>query len=139
MKLVKLTENTTKYLKQLVDVRNLSVNDELAKKFINNSNNHAYFAVIENRVIGFVWGYTLERLDSEPMMYIHSVDIVEEYRNQGFGKQIVSKFIEIANDSGYRNTFLITDRNNITANKLYTSLGGEENPDKVLYVFKKRS
>jgi ribosomal protein S18 acetylase RimI-like enzyme len=70
-------------------------------------------------------------------MYIHSVDIVEEYRNQGHGKLIVSKFIEIANNLGYRNTFLITDKDNVPANKLYSSLGGEEYSDKVLYIFKK--
>jgi|LGOV01.1.fsa_nt_gb ribosomal protein S18 acetylase RimI-like enzyme len=137
MKLVKLTNDTVKYLNQLIYVRDLVAEEKYSRGFILNPNNHAYFAMIEEKVIGFVWGYTLERLDSEPMMYIHSVDVLGEYRNKGVGKKIVSKFIEIANKSNYRNTFLITDRDSIPANKVYSALGGEIYPKKNLYIFKK--
>jgi ribosomal protein S18 acetylase RimI-like enzyme len=138
MELVKLTNDTVKYLDQLVNVNELAVDDTLAKTFIKNSNNHAYFAIDGEKVIGFFWGYTLDRLDSEPMMYIHSVDVIKEYRNQGVGKQIVAKFLEIANNNNYRKTFLITNKNNFPGNKLYTSLDGEYFPNKVLYIFKNK-
>lgn len=136
MKLVKLTNDSVKYLEQLINVRELAIDDNRAKAFIKNPNNHAYFALDDEKVVGFIWGYTLERLDSEPMMYIHSVDVIKTYRNKGVGKQIVAKFIEIANKNNYRNTFLITDKSNYPANTLYSSLNGEYYPNKVLYLFK---
>lgn len=137
MKLLKLTEDTTKYLKQLVNVRELATIPEKVDVFISNPQNHAYFALDGEKVIGFVWAYTLDRLESEPMMYIHSVDVIKEYRRLGVGKMIVKQFIDLAYSLNYRNVFLITDKDNYSGNKLYKSLGGELNPNKNLYIFEK--
>lgn len=134
--IVQLKKDNLHYTKDFLDVRDLNVDQTRVERFIENENNICLFEVIDGKVVGLVWGYVLERMDCEPMMYVHSVDVVEEYRRRGIAKRLVGKFIEIANQRGYRNTFLITDKDNISGNKLYQSLGGEQEIDKVLYIFK---
>ena len=86
MKIVKLNHESKQYCEQLENVRELKTISQKVDAFINNPNNIAYFALEEELVIGFVWGYVLERLDSEPMIYIHSVDVIESHRKQGVAK-----------------------------------------------------
>lgn len=133
--IVKLSKDTLHYADQFVDVRELKVNKENAKKFIENKNNLALMEVIDKKVVGLVWGYILERLDTDPMMFIYSVDVIKEYRRKGIAKKLVKYFVDYANEEGFRNSFLITDKDNIPANMLYKSLNGQEHSDKTLYMF----
>lgn len=135
--IVKLDNYSMKYASQFFEVRELVFNEEKLLAFIENQNNLALMEVIEDKVVGLVWGYTLERLDDEPMMFIYSVDVIKEYRQRGIGKKLVKSFVDYANEHGYRNSFLITDKENIPANMLYKSLKGEYLKDKVLYFFKR--
>ncbi len=136
MKIVRLNHDTKHFCNQLEQVRELITIPTKVDAFIDNLNNIAYLAIDNDQVIGFVWGYVLERLDNEPMLYIHSVDVIESYRRQGVAKVILKEFLTILKKEGYRNMFLITDADNVAANKLYESLGGELEKDKNLYIFK---
>lgn len=133
--IVKLTEKNIHYTDQLIHVRDLKVDHEKVKKFIQDEKNILLMEVIDEVVVGLVWGYVLERIDSEPMMFIYSVDVVQEFRKKGIASKLVKAFIDSANNQGFRNSFLITDKDNIPANKLYRSLNGKEMDDKVLYMF----
>lgn len=133
--IIKLDKTNYNYAKQLVHVRKLKVEEEKFYSFIENQNNIALIEVIEDKVVGLVWGYVLDRMDSEPMMFIYSVDVIKEFRRKGIAKKLVGAFIDEANKRGFRNSFLITDKGNIPANKLYQSLDGNQHEEKVLYMF----
>jgi len=136
MEILNIKDATNHELRQLTQVRELKVLKNNLKTFTSNPNNHGYMIMDKDKVIAFAWGYTLERLDCNPMMYIHSVDVINEYRNQGVGKKLVKIFIDYAKEHNYRNTFLITDKGNLPANKLYQSFSNELEVDKNLYIFK---
>lgn len=134
--IVRLDETNKEYATQFEDVRELKVEEKLLDKFLLNPNNITLMEVVDEKVVGLVWGYVLERMDTEPMMFIYSVDVLEEYRKRGIAKRLVGAFIEEANQRGFRNSFLITEKENVPANKLYKSLDGDILEERVLYMFK---
>lgn len=134
--IVKLNKDTVKYAEQFINTRELDVTIEKLNIFIANENNHAVMKVINEKVVGLVWGYTLERMDTEPMMFIYSVDVIEEYRRKGIAKELVKSFIDYAKENGYSKTFLLTEESNFAANKLYQSLNGELITNNNLYMYK---
>ena len=130
--------HTNKHLaQQFSNVRDLSTQFDKVDAFIDDEHTLTYMALDGEKVVGLVWGYTLQRMDDNPMMFIYSVDVIESYRKQGIATTLVEKFIDFANEKGYRNTFLITDKDNIAANNLYKKTGGERHDDKVLYIYKR--
>ena len=135
MEIKRLNQMNDSYANQLKNIRDLNINDEYGKKFINNPNNIAFIAVENKQVIGFAWGYVLERMDTEGMIYIHSIDVVEEYRSKGVGTSLMQAFIDIVNTNHYRNAFIITDGDNIAANHLYQKFEHKLEQHKNLYIF----
>jgi ribosomal protein S18 acetylase RimI-like enzyme len=136
MDIVKLNKNHINYIRDIEKIRSFQVQESKLFKFLKNQNNIAYMVIQEGKVVGFAWGYVLERMDNESMLYIHSVDTLEEYRNQGVGTLLIEAFLNYAKEKKLRNTFLITDKGNISANKLYQKFTKNIEEDKILYIFK---
>jgi ribosomal protein S18 acetylase RimI-like enzyme len=136
MKIVRLERETIQYTKQFHHIRLPKVRTDKLKQFIGNSNNICYFALDNEKVIGMGWGYVLERFDNENMLYIHSVDVLDDYQKQGVGTALIQTFLKYAEKHQFRNTFLITDKGNIPGNKLYQKFNHELEEEKHLYIFK---
>jgi len=136
MEVLLLDENNLDYVKQFPNLRELNLNQDKVNSFINNKNNICFFVVEDSKVIGLSWGYILERMDSESMLYIHSVDVLIEYRNKGVGKLMIESYLKMQKENNLRNTFLITDEDNVPANKLYQRHNYELETNKNLYFYK---
>lgn len=52
--------------------------------------NYAYIALDNESIVGFAFGYILEKFYSEPMFYVHSIDVSDSYKRKGLGKSIGS-------------------------------------------------
>lgn len=109
-------------------------NEEDFKKFLNGKNNFAYVSWYGEDIVGFAFGYILETFYSKPMCYIHSIDVAEEYKRKGFGKALMNKIIEDCKEKDIRECFLITNKSNVPAVKLYESVEGTLlNDDDIVY------
>lgn len=97
---------------------------EQLKNFLSNKNNWAYVAWYGEEIVGFAFGYMLETFYSKPMLYIHSIDVAEKYKRKGFGKALMNKIIEDSKELGAKECFLITNKSNVPAVKLYESARG---------------
>jgi len=136
MKLLRINTDSLKYQASINKVRAFTIDETLFEEFVSNPNNLAYAVLEDEEVVAFAWGYLLERMDDAPMLYIHSVDVLEGYRQKGYGRVLMDAFLTYAREQHVRNTFLITDKENIAANKLYQKYASEMEEDKVLYIFK---
>ncbi len=136
MRVLQLEKHMNNFLQEIEIIREFKIQIDKWEQFLKNKNNIAYIVLKDNKVIGFAWGYILERIDDESMLYIHSIDVLQEFRNQGAGTLLVQAFLDYAKKLKLRNTFLITDKGNINANKLYQKFTKEIEDDKVLYIFK---
>lgn len=112
------------------DFRSGFVVEENARQFLLNPNNWIFACIEDKRVIGFAYGYELNRLDSKGnMLYIHEVGILPEYQRQGIGLQILTSIKNLCKLTGICRFFLFTQKLNSAACLLYEKAGGEKTSD----------
>ena len=74
----------------------------------------------EDKIVGFCT-LRIENLEKYPKLtpWICSVMILEEYRNQGYGRALIHSAIDILKELGYKQAYLWTDQ----APEFYEKLG----------------
>ena len=101
-----------------------------AEVFLKNPRNWLYAAVCTEEIVGFAYGYALERLDSKGnMLYINEVGVAESFQRQGIGFHMMECLMQCCREEGITRCFLAAHQNNPGANALYRKLGGEVSPD----------
>lgn len=99
---------------------------ENAAEFLKNPRNWLFAAVYEGVIIGFAYGYELNRLDGKGnMIYINEVGVMDQYRRQGIGFRMMSELKAACKEKKICRYFLTAYQNNEGANALYKKLGGE--------------
>lgn len=124
-------------LKLNTDFRKDMIDKNNAKIFLENKENYIFVAILNNKIIGFLYGYELNRLDDKNnMLYIHEITINEEYRNLGYGYKLMIEFKKYCSQNNISKIFLFTDSNNIPAIKLYNKLNAEKAEEDSVYFIK---
>ena len=94
------------------------------RAFLSEKQNIAIVAKLDGKIIGLMYGYSLTRLDYEtPQFFMYSVDIREEYQNKGYGSQLVKHVVDWARDSGFCESYVLTNKDNPRACKVYENAG----------------
>ena len=97
-----------------------------AERFLNNEKNWIFAAVRDGTIIGFAYGYELNRLDrNENMLYIYEVGVMDRYQRQGIGFAMMTELLRTCGQRNICKCFLTTYQNNAAANALYRKLGGQ--------------
>jgi ribosomal protein S18 acetylase RimI-like enzyme len=85
--------------------------------------------------IGFVFGYELPRRHGNPsILFVYEVEVDPAWRGQGVATMLFRELERIAVSRGIREGFVLTERDNEPALRLYASLGGER-VDSVMWDF----
>ena len=113
------------------------VHGENARLFLSNSMNWLFACVENGQIIGFTYGYELNRLNSDGnMLYIHEVSVLPLFQRQGVGKEILNNVKALCKRSNICKFFLFTEKSNTAACALYDSVGGTPaHDDNVAYFF----
>jgi ribosomal protein S18 acetylase RimI-like enzyme len=119
------------------DFRSDFICKENAHMFLSNPMCLIFACIENNRVIGFAYGYELNRLNNiGNMLYIHEVGVLPSFQRQGIGREILTEIKSLCKLSGICRIFLFTQKTNTPACALYESLGGEPaHDDDVSYFF----
>lgn len=132
----KVLENEDIDLMQyFVDDENTKYEKENLIKFINDKNAYGFIAKLDNKILGFAYGYTLQRPDGKKDFYLHAIDIMLEYQGNGYGTSLMNYIKEYIKTMECRKMFLITNKSNVSACKCYEKAGGVNNADdEIVYV-----
>lgn len=124
-------------MKMNQDFRENFVCEENMRIFLSNPQNLLFACVESNRIIGFCYGYEINRLnDIGNMLYIHEVGVLPQYQGQGVGKKMLNSIKEACKLLGICRFFLFTQKSNIAACALYNSVNGTPaHEDDVAYFF----
>jgi len=105
-------------------------------EFLEDPRHHLAVAIDDGLVVGFASGVHYIHPDKEPELWINEVGIASTHRNRGLAKRILQALLDVGRGLGCKEAWVLTDRANIPAMQLYTSLGGVEAPkDQVMFTF----
>ena len=108
----------------------------LVAEFLSDNRHHLAVAVDNGQVIGFASGVHYVHPDKPPELWINEVGVAPEHHGRGVGKAVIKTLLQHAESLGCREAWVLTDRSNHAAMRLYASTGGQEGPpDQVMFTF----
>lgn len=115
---------------------NMIVNKDYLENFVDDENAYGFIAKEENKIVGFAYAYTLLRPDGKTMFYLHSIGMLPNYQNNGYGSKLLEFIKNYSMKLGCSEMFVITDKGNKRACHVYEKLGGKNDyEDEVVYVY----
>ena len=113
---------------------NTKYNVDVLKKFIDNKNDFGFIAKINNKIVGFAFGYILLKPDGRKVFYLDAIDVMPDYQGKGYGTGLISFARDYAKTIDCYKMYLITNRSNISACKCYEKAGGiNKVDDEIIY------
>ena len=99
---------------------------------------YGYIASDNGKAVGFAYGYVLNEPDGQKVYYLHAIDVMEGWQNQGYGTELVRFVHEHSKALGCRKMFLLTNKHNVSACRCYEKAGGICNAasDDIVFAFR---
>ena len=106
--------------------------------FLADDRHHLAVAIDDGQIVGFASAVHYVHPDKpRPELWINEVGVASTHQGHGVGKAILAALLDLARDLGCSEAWVLTNRKNAPAMRLYASVGGEEGPaDDVLFTFK---
>lgn len=131
-----LERNDLELMEEVLKDDNMKYNITYLNNFLEDDNAYGFIAKDNNKVVGFAYGYNLTRPDGKTMFYLHSIGMLPNYQNNGYGSKLLSYIKEYSKKLGCKEMFVITDKGNPRACHVYEKLGGiNDYEDEVVYVY----
>ena len=115
----------TEFMEEVLIDDNMVFDIDNLKGFLNDTSSFGFIAKENNKIIGFAYCYTLLRPDGKTMFYLHSIGMLPNYQDKGYGSKLLSFIKEYSKEIGCSEMFLITDKGNPRACHVYEKLGGK--------------
>ncbi len=113
-----------------------AIDPDLAAEFLRDPRHHLAVALDCGRVVGFASGVHYVHPDKPAEMWINEVGVAPGHQGRGLGKALLQALLGHATRLGCREAWVLTDRSNAPATRLYASAGGQEAPgEQVMYAF----
>jgi ribosomal protein S18 acetylase RimI-like enzyme len=97
---------------------------EYLRKFLAQSQNILIVAEGEGMPRGFLLAYLLDRVDRDQrMVCLYEIGVSECFRRQGIGRAMIEALKLICKNENAMKTWVITNRSNLAAFRLYQSTG----------------
>ena len=112
------------------------VDPRLSAEFLSDSRHHLAAAVEAGCVVGMASAVHYVHPDKEPELWINEVGVAPTHRGMGLGGRLVRALLERGRALGCTEAWVLTDRSNEAARRLYVGVGGKEAPDEtVMFSF----
>jgi aminoglycoside 6'-N-acetyltransferase I len=108
-----------------------------AAEFLRDPRHYIAVAVAEGVVVGFASAVCYLHPDKQaPELWINEVGVAAAHQGQGLAKKILECLLNEARRSGCAEAWVLTDRDNTAAMRLYRAAGGIEAPrDATMFTF----
>ena len=106
------------------------------EEFLADPRHHLAVAVEDGAVIGFASGVDYIHPDKPRELWINEVGVAPERQGRGLGRAVVRALLDRGRALGCTEAWVLTERGNDRAMRLYAALGGEEEPEPVMFTFR---
>lgn len=105
--------------------------------FLNDPHHRLVVAIDGDRVVGFASGVIYEHPDKpRPELWVNEVGVAATHHRRGLGRRLMEVLLADARAAGCRESWVLTDRDNEAAMRLYESVGGRQTPgNHVMFSF----
>jgi aminoglycoside 6'-N-acetyltransferase I len=109
-----------------------------AREFLADPRHHLAVAVDDGQVVGFVSAVHYLHPDKpHPELWINEVGVAATHRRRGLGTRMLRAVFAVARGLGCAEAWVLTDRANTAAMRLYAAVGGPHQPtDHVMFTFR---
>jgi 2-phosphosulfolactate phosphatase len=111
------------------------VDERFVAQFLSDARHHIAVAIEDGLVVGFASAVHYIHPDKQPELWINEVAVSPKHRGRGLGKGLLSALFKAGQQYECAEAWVLTDRANIPAMRLYSSLGGTDS-DQVMFTFK---
>jgi len=107
------------------------------RAFLADPRHHLVVAVADGQVVGAVSAVDYVHPDKPaPELWINEVGVAPSHRRLGIGRRLMEHTIALARELGCQEAWVVTERSNVEAQRLYESAGGTPCPEpSVQYSF----
>jgi aminoglycoside 6'-N-acetyltransferase I len=120
------------------DVFDNPINVRRVEEFLADPRHHLVVAVEDGLVVGFVSAVHYVHPDKAlPELWINEVSVTASHRGRGLGTRLLHSLLDVARGLGCAEAWVLTDRTNTAAMRLYPAAGSTEPPsDHVMFTFR---
>jgi ribosomal protein S18 acetylase RimI-like enzyme len=105
------------------------IDAELTREFLEDPRHHIAVAIDDGLVVGFASGVHYVHPDKPPELWVNEVGVAPTHRRHGLGKAVLTTLFEVGRTHNCTVAWVLTDRSNVAAMALYSSVGGTEGAD----------
>jgi GNAT superfamily N-acetyltransferase len=106
-------------------------------EFIKDPRHHLVVGIENGVVVGFASAIHYVHPDKPtPEMWVNEVGVAPTHRGQGIGRRLLHVLLEFGKKIGCLEAWVLTERDNVAAMRLYASVGGEASKDQVMFTFR---
>jgi len=111
------------------DVFDNPIDPALTEEFLSDPRHHIAVAIDDGLVVGFASAVHYVHPDKRPQLWVNEVGVAPSHRQRGLGKALMSALFDVGRGLNCTEAWVLTDRTNLAAMALYTSVGGVEGAD----------
>ena len=108
------------------DVFDSPVDERLTAEFLKDPRHHIAVAVDEGVVVGFASAVSYIHPDKPAELWVNEVGVTPTHRNRGIARSLLALLFGVGRQEGCATAWVLTERENSPAMRLYQSCGGEE-------------
>lgn len=109
------------------------INEAAAAEFLSDPRHHIVVAIDDGSVLGFASGVVYVHPDKpRPELWINEVGVAPTHHRRGIGRRLIEALLAFARDAKCTEAWVLTERSNEAAMRLYASADGRESPDDVV-------
>jgi GNAT superfamily N-acetyltransferase len=109
---------------------------DLVAEFLGDDRHHIAVALDQGEVVGFASGVHYVHPDKPAELWINEVGVAPSHQGRGIGKAVLRTLLQHGRRLGCGQAWVLTDRANLVAMRLYASAGGREDaPATVMFEF----
>jgi ribosomal protein S18 acetylase RimI-like enzyme len=104
--------------------------EQSTRAYLADDRNYLFLAFLDGVAVGFLRATELRRLDGpERQMFLYEIDVDEAYQRRGIGKALIGAIDAVCREQGFAEMFVLTNRSNTAAMRLYESTGAHTESD----------
>lgn len=119
------------------DVFDDAVQPALAAEFLADPRHHIAVALDAGLVVGFASAVHYVHPDKPPELWVNEVGVAASHQGKGVAVQLLHALFVVGRTTGCAQAWVLTDRSNAAAMRLYRKAGGVEAPgETVMFEFR---